>query len=76
MSALRTHTQYCLSCCHSGYCQVKWGIDCKRQGGSKTPRMKSITVEIGSPKSRHKPKELKKQTVMAQPIRTKAVNWG
>jgi len=76
MSGIRTQTQYCLSCCHSGYCQVKWGVDCKRQGGSKTPRMKSITIETESLKSLHKPMKPKKQVVIVEVIRTKAVNWG
>lgn len=75
MNAIRTQTQYCRSCCHSGYCQVKWGIECKRQGGSKTPRMKSMSIEVQSQKSPHKPKEPIKQVVMVEPIRTKAVNW-
>ena len=91
MSAVRTQSEYCLYCCHSGYCQVKWGIDCKRQGGSKTPRMKSmgleteskttlriktIVFETGIKTKLSKFENSKKQAVMVEPILTRTVNWG
>ncbi len=31
---------FCNSCVHYGYCMVYWGIDCKRQGGTRIPKMK------------------------------------
>ena len=37
-------TEYCLTCNHYGYCAIYWGAECKRQGGRKTPRMKSKRV--------------------------------
>lgn len=34
-------TEFCVSCGHYGYCMIYWGADCKRQGGKKTPRLKT-----------------------------------
>jgi hypothetical protein len=39
-------TEYCTSCVHFGYCMVYWGVDCKRQGGKRIPRMKPTPVDI------------------------------
>jgi hypothetical protein len=35
----------CPSCNFFGYCQIYWGSKCKRQGGTKIPRMKAMSRE-------------------------------
>lgn len=39
-------TEYCTSCVHFGYCMVYWGVECKRQGGNRIPRMKPTPTFI------------------------------
>lgn len=45
-------TEYCTSCVHFGYCMIYWGVQCKRQGGSKIPRMKPTPVDIAEKNAR------------------------
>jgi len=77
-------TGNCLSCVHFGYCLIYWGTECKRQGGTKTPRIKSKRVEARGKAERKKEKKSdrsintnpRKQVIqMVEPIRTKAANW-
>jgi hypothetical protein len=70
----------CLSCSHFGFCLVRWGIDCKRQGGNKIPRMKPIPVEERwmvdkqeSKRPRRKPRQQTRE--MFERISTKVTNW-
>lgn len=69
----------CLACDHYGFCQVYWGIDCKRQGGYKIPRMKSLSKETGLKVAMTKVEQPKKQRdkkfQILEPIRTKVANW-
>lgn len=74
----------CLSCVHFGYCLVYWGTECKRQGGTKIPRMKSKRVEARSKVDRNKSRKSdrsnstdprNKVIQMVEPIRTKVANW-
>ncbi|MEA4925116.1 MAG: hypothetical protein VB084_07360 [Syntrophomonadaceae bacterium] len=68
----------CRTCMHFGYCKVYWGIHCKRQGGAKIPKLKTIYEETrlmaAKPDERPKPQRSKKTEIL-DPIRTKAVNW-
>jgi len=43
---IESRTENCASCVHFGYCMVYWGVDCKRQGGKRIPRMKPTPVVI------------------------------
>lgn len=38
------HPEICRSCNHFEFCMVCWGRECKRQGGNRTPKLKSSTV--------------------------------
>lgn len=66
----------CRKCTHFGFCLIYWGKECKRQGGSRTPRIKSMK---GEPKGENtagaEGKSMKKQVSIHQPIRTRVVNW-
>ncbi|MEA4926106.1 MAG: hypothetical protein VB084_12455 [Syntrophomonadaceae bacterium] len=80
----------CLDCNHLGYCQPYWGIACKRQGGNRLPRLKSVYTKQDLPdKSVYTTRDLsekKQKTIqpdkmykhkrsLSQPIKTKQVNW-
>ena len=45
MNKIESKAETCLSCGHYGYCLVYWGAECKRQGGNRIPRLKSMLVE-------------------------------
>ncbi|NLN88182.1 MAG: hypothetical protein GX133_11395 [Syntrophomonadaceae bacterium] len=66
----------CRECNHFGFCKIYWGPECKRQGGSRTPRLKS-----GNERSRNETAVLvevkpgTKRVSLDQPIRTRVVNW-
>lgn len=69
----------CLACDHFGFCQVYWGIDCKRQGGYKIPRMKSLSKEtklkIKMPEAEQPKKQRDKKFQILEPIRTRVAIW-
>lgn len=46
MKNTESGTAYCTSCVHFGYCMVYWGVECKRQGGKRIPRMKPAPIDI------------------------------
>lgn len=46
MIKTESRTENCTSCVHFGYCMVYWGVDCKRQGGKRIPRMKPTPADI------------------------------
>lgn len=46
MSILEARNSICLSCKQFSFCIMHWGADCKRQGGKKIPRMKSVPHEL------------------------------
>ena len=46
MKNTKSHNENCTSCVHFGYCMVYWGVECKRQGGKRIPRMKPTPVNI------------------------------
>ena len=84
MSQLESNTKDCPSCCHFGFCMVYWETDCKRQGGTKIPRMKSDPNQINIRRDKKSSEEQKvaktvpkpkKQNAMFEPIRTKVANW-
>jgi hypothetical protein len=90
MAKLESQASYCNSCCHFDFCQVNWGPGCKRQGGKKIPRLKSIAVEAKQtisktkmvskntekPKKYEKPVKPERKIVEKfEPIRTKVVCW-
>ncbi len=70
----------CLVCGHLGFCQTYWGAACKRQGGSRPPRLKSSGAKQGllsrKRKTLRKEKLQQSKPEMFQPIRTKPVNWN
>ncbi len=69
-------TKDCHSCGHWGFCLVKWGINCKRQGGKRIPRMKSSIIQARlssiQPKTKQKGNSMFKGF---EPIRTKLAHW-
>jgi len=58
-------TEYCTSCVHFGYCMVYWGVECKRQGGKRIPRMKPTPVDIIEKTAR--PRTEQRQVILAKP---------
>jgi len=73
----------CFSCEHFGYCQIYWGVECKRQGGKRTPRLKSqkewtlIRQELDDmQKMLQKRNFVRPKLEISQPIITKRANWG
>lgn len=91
MGQIDSYTKDCSSCCHFGFCVVYWNADCKRQGGSRIPRLKSHANKVKfridkmvseQPKRANEPPQRsmgktkpKQQINMFEPIRTKAANW-
>ena len=87
MAPTATSTANCKSCNHLGFCSVNWGPDCKRQGGKKTPRMKSMKIEVSynldkkqsmnSPKYiEMEPEKIRSRNMQIfEPIRTKMASW-
>jgi len=70
----------CYPCKHYGFCQIYWGAECKRQGGTRTPRLKSALLKQEKV-SRHPTvvyKNQDKRTISRnyEPIRTRRVNWA
>lgn len=72
----------CVSCHDYKFCSVFWGTDCKRNGGNKIPRMKSIKLK-NSPivekekitRQDTKFENKKKRINLIEPIRTKSTMW-
>ncbi len=73
------YSQFCRSCNHFGFCEVFWGPDCKRQGGTKTPRMKSSTLpseKIDKAEVKSYPKRTRHRNFLGtEMIRTRVVAW-
>lgn len=46
MAKIASGMEFCNSCVHFGYCMVYWGVECKRQGGKRIPRMKPTPADI------------------------------
>lgn len=65
-------TEYCTSCVHFGYCMVYWGVECKRQGGNRTPRMKPTPVDIAEKNAR--PRAVPMQVSLHKPDNLRAVS--
>ncbi len=74
-----TINEKCLDCTHLGYCQPYWGAACKRQGGDRLPRLKSVWAQLQPSENdmiNVQPQQLKKTKIsLYQPIKTKHVNW-
>ncbi len=68
----------CRVCNHFGFCKVYWGPECKRQGGSRTPRLKSANERSKTDSAQlvGKKKSVTVRVAIDQPIRTRAVSWG
>ncbi len=73
MAKTKMRTEKCFCCRHFGYCLIPWGTKCKRQGGKKTPRLKSRSVV--EKKKTDKSESRKQKVEIFEPIRTKAVSW-
>lgn len=79
MNKQAERTNHCDKYCRQyRRCAVHWGMDCKRQGGRKIPRMKSypheFMAEVETPvatrrEKRNRPKEALRN------IGTKVVGW-
>jgi len=79
MIRIESHLANCDSCNHLGFCEIYWGAECKRQGGKKTPRLKSMHAKAKLMASNNEQKQPVKRVVevakMSEPIRTRVVNW-
>jgi len=80
MTKSNTDKKACLSCRHFKYCRVYWGVNCKRQGGTRIPRMKSLArVEKERQLEQQKSQKLiatgKQFIDLFGPIITRVANW-
>lgn len=90
MSLLESRNQICLLCSKFSFCIVHWGPDCKRQGGKRIPRMKSVNTELRWKADKQEAKLYKADklekfekadklsnqiTKMFEPVKTKVMNW-
>ncbi len=76
MAKTKVRTEKCLCCRHFGFCLIPWGAECKRQGGRKTPRLKSLPFELWPKVKKKQEKTDSKVVTMYESIRTKKTNWG
>lgn len=66
----------CQTCKHFGFCKIYWGAECKRQGGIRTPRLKSAKESLKADTTGTSVAKIKsKPTTLDQTIRTRVVNW-
>lgn len=66
----------CGDCNHFGYCKIYWGTDCKRQGGPRIPRLKSVNNGFKHEAADTDGLKVRtKRLSLDQPIRTRVVNW-
>lgn len=68
----------CDNCKDRNYCMMQWGLDCKRQGGKKIPRMKymlenKLKNEVNS-KRPIRFRNAKSRTI-SDGIKTKLFSW-
>jgi hypothetical protein len=77
MTQMELRMETCLSCADLGYCLVRWGPECKRQGGTKIPRMKSMADDKKRTVEKQVSKHINKKTKIDifEPIRTRVANW-
>ncbi len=67
----------CTICTHFGYCQVYWGNECKRQGGSRTPRLKNSSSSHDDWSTKTKMVSVSKNTAKrSDRITTRKVSWN
>jgi hypothetical protein len=66
----------CLKCRHYGFCQVYWGIKCKRQGGNKIPKMRRITQNSPVTEMIQVNKNWRVKIKPDEPIQTRLPSWG
>ena len=67
----------CLVCFHYGFCQLYWGTECKRQGGTRIPRLKNGRSIKKNASSRQKPTKMERCKLKTfEVIRTRRENWG
>jgi hypothetical protein len=70
----------CCRCNHYGFCQIYWGMECKRQGGKRIPRLKMRHLDKQNDSSKtitvqnHASSKLNWKD--SEPIRTRHVNWA
>lgn len=72
---------FCFSCRDNEYCIVYWGLDCKRQGGSRIPRMKTMNSVPSVNRqqivmSTNSSNYVKHKLDLFEPIRTKSSKWS
>lgn len=70
--------EVCIPCADYHRCEVHWGKNCKRLGGKKIPRQKSIPVKRWEKEQQVIPlivPEEEKKPTFVQKILTKVVNW-
>jgi len=61
----------CTKCNHHDYCQVYWGKECKRQGGKRTPKIKTKRLIKEKAFSKPTTKQLVKNKSLCNPITAK-----
>ena len=77
MNKQAERTNHCDKYCRQyRRCAVHWGMDCKRQGGRKIPRMKSYPQEFAAEQETPVTQEKRNRFKEAfKNIRIKAVGW-
>lgn len=71
---------YCDDFCNHVYrCSVHWGAECKRQGGKRIPRMKSVPNEFlqepAEPRVETQQTKRNRIKEVLNTVRTKAAGW-
>lgn len=81
MTQIKSRAETCYSCDNFKFCLVHWGPECKRQGGVKIPRIKSMPVARKHPLPVVKKQKVEKKVNLKpgvkriEPIITKIANW-
>ncbi len=76
MTKTMVQTEKCPYCKHFDFCLIPWGAECKRQGGKKIPKMKSLSLALRPKANKKSEKPNNKIINRHDSIRTKKVNWG
>lgn len=69
----------CVSCNHFGFCKIYWGTECKRQGGGRIPRLKSMKAQAmwqaNNKEQNGSIMTVIQSTKTSEPIRNRVVDW-
>ena len=79
MTNMELRRENCDSCNHSMFCMIYWGKECRRQGGNRIPRMKSMMTparrKADNKEQNRSVRPENQRTNTSEPIRTLVVNW-